>query len=191
MLENAHNNQGAHALAAGLLPTVEGLVIFEHQGAMDHTVVERLVAVSEEASVVANDPKPVRKRLVNVIVEALENLHRHVAEDDHATMYAKLVATAGRYRLVLGNVASTTTAALLMHRVGILNEMSADELKTHYLGLLGQEGRTERGGAGLGLVTMARRCARPIDLNATSVEAGKSYLVFELSVDRESAPVSP
>ena len=55
------------------------------------------------------------------------------------------------YRMTFGNAMPQAMATLLAHRVEILNDMSGSDLKAHYMQLLANDARTERGGAGLGL----------------------------------------
>ena len=161
-------------------------VLFEHHGAMEHGVVERLLAVAEEASMLAGDPVSIRKRLFNVLVEGLENMHRHTLPAHQESIYAALVIDADGYRLVFANALPVAMAALLTHRVDILNEMDEEALKSHYLTLLASEGRTERGGAGLGLLTMARKSERPIVVQVRNLDAKHAMMAMELRVDRKS-----
>lgn len=161
-------------------------VLFEHHGAMEHGTVERLLAVAEEASMLADDPVGLRKRLFNVLVEGLENMHRHTLPEHQESSFAALVVDADGYRLLFVNALPVAMAALLTHRVDILNEMDEEALRSHYLKLLASEGRTERGGAGLGLLTMARKSARPIVVQVRNLDGMHAMIAMELRVDRKS-----
>jgi len=183
----SHPHPWYTALLAGLDLPAEGVVVFEHRGALDHVMVEYLLETVETASLASDDTKPVRKGLINVLLEALENLCRHVHEADRDTSFARLVKTPVRYTLLIGNAVPAATAAVLHQRVDILNEMDNDDLKQHYLGLLVQEGRTANGGAGLGLVTIARKVDRPILVRTIPIDEQK--VVFALSLDLVRTPV--
>lgn len=163
----------------------DAMVVMAHEGVVDHLAVERCVAQAEGVSVELADPKPVRKRLVNVCIEAMENLHRHVDEVHWPSIRATLLALPDRYRLIMCNAMPVTTAALLLHRLEVLNDMDEESLKQHYMALLGQEGRTERGGADLGLVTMARRSMRPMIASTQRLDEGHALFCLEVSVDRQ------
>ncbi|HMC97292.1 MAG TPA: DUF6272 family protein, partial [Flavobacteriales bacterium] len=88
------------------------------------------------------------------------------------------------YRLLMGNALPLATAALLTHRVGVLNEMDEVDLREYYRRLLANEARTERGGAGLGLLTMARKCTRPMVARTLPRDSGSAYFALELAVLR-------
>lgn len=171
------------AIQAGRDPACSGEVVFEHSGPMEHTDVDRCVGLAEAFSMERNDPKAVRKRLVNVLVEALENLSRHVEDKDRETTFARLGRLSGSYVLVVGNALPAAVAAVLLSRVEILNDMDEDHLKQHYMGLLKNEGRTANGGAGLGLVTMVRRSRRPVVARSYAISEQQALLVMELAMD--------
>lgn len=171
-------------VAAPLKKEAGSAVVFEHHGPMDHSVVETLLAKAEEASIAARDAVALRKRLFNVLVEGLDNMRLHAGEDHRESAFAVLVDTPAGYRLLMGNALPVATAALLTHRVGILNEMDEADLREHYMRLLSNDSRTERGGAGLGLLTMARKSARPMVARTLPRDGGSAYFALELAVLR-------
>lgn len=134
----------------------------------------------------AGDTVTMRKRLVNVLVEALENMHKHAPKEHRETAFAILVERGDGYRMMMGNAIPVATAALLVHRVGILNEMEDVDLKEHFLRLLANDGRTDRGGAGLGLITMARKSARPMVPHTMPKDERTAYFALELAVLRDN-----
>lgn len=171
------------AIRAGMASAWSGEVVFEHTGPMHHADVDRSIGLAEAFSVQRNDPKAIRKRLVNVLVEALENLSRHVEDKDRDTTFARLGRSANSYVLVVGNALPMAVAAVLMSRVEILNDMDDEDLKQHYLGLLKNDSRTANGGAGLGLVTMVRRSGRPVQARCYPINEQQTLLVMELSME--------
>jgi len=154
---------------------------------MHHTDVDRAIGLAEAFSMERKDPKTIRKRLVNVLLEALENLSRHVEDKDRDTTFARLGRLAGSYVLVVGNALPSAVAAVLLSRVDILNDMIEDDLKLHYMGLLKNDSRTANGGAGLGLVTMVRRSRRPVLARSYAISEQQALLVLELAIDLDSA----
>ncbi len=166
----------------GKASAIDGDVIFEHAGAMEHADVERLLSVAEAWSLAKEDPKLLRKRLVNVLMEALENLSRHVDHECQQTVLARLIRTSDSYRLVIANAVPLASAAVLMSRVEILGKMSPEELKEHNMILLQSEGRTTKGGAGLGLVTMARKCNGRIAAYSSPIDERSALFQLDLAV---------
>lgn len=160
-------------------------VVFAYHGPVDHALKEQLMAQAEAYSLDIADTVVLRKRLFNVMVEGLDNLALHTASDHRESCFATLLDSDSGYRLFLGNTVPVSTAEMLAHRVQVLNEMSDTDLKEHFLMLLANDGRTERGGAGLGLVTMARKSGRGLTAHVLPLDAGHARLVMELALNRE------
>lgn len=159
-------------------------VVFDHNGAVDHAMVEHLLGVAEQASLTAGDPVALRKRLFTVLVEGLENMHHHGHEDFRDRAFALLTAGPDGYRMMLGNVLPVATAALLAQRVGILNEMREEDLKELHLQLLSDQGRTGHGGAGIGLLTMARKSTAPLRVHSRPMGGDLACFALELHLRR-------
>ncbi|HOZ41495.1 MAG TPA: SiaB family protein kinase [Flavobacteriales bacterium] len=169
-------------IAASLRDQADGVVLFEHHGTVDHDVVQHLLTLAEHSSIAQNDPLALRKRLFNVLVEGLENLHHHAQDDLKDTAWAMVVRAKEGYRMTFGNAMPQAMATLLAHRVEILNDMSGSDLKAHYMQLLANDARTERGGAGLGLYTMARKCERPLITHWLPSDERTVHFALELKV---------
>ncbi|MBL7952951.1 MAG: hypothetical protein JNM62_14675 [Flavobacteriales bacterium] len=159
-----------------------GIVVFAHRGPMEHAQLEHLLTVAEEHSLMARVGVSARKRLFNVLVEGLENVRHHTPQDLMETAFAMLVFEGAGYRLFFGNAAPQVTVALLSQRVSILNDMDEADLREHHLKLLANEGRTERGGAGLGLLTMARKSTGPIVTHAFPRDNETAFVALELAL---------
>lgn len=157
--------------------------VFAFTGTIDHDQVANLLETSESAALNAGAPTPARKRLVNVLMEALENVCHHGSNERRDHSYALLVRDRGGFRFELGNAVPLVTAALLTHRVNILNEMDAADLKEHYVKLLSNDNRSAHGGAGLGLLTMARKSARPLMARSLPLDAVTALFALGLRVD--------
>lgn len=161
-------------------------VVFHHSGGIDHGTLQSLVDRAEAWSLEAGDSVVTRKRLLNVLVEALENLRVHAPTEFIATVFARLHADGGCYRLYVGNAVHSATAEALEHRIEVLNAMDDAELKAHFLRLLSHDARTERGGAGLGLITMARKARRPLLLSTFPRDDSTRYLLLQAHVLRDA-----
>lgn len=174
----------SNAVGVTWLREAHHVVVFEHHGSMDPTTLHILLTKAEEASLAAGDGVGLRKRLFNVLVEGLENMQRHTMDPHRESGIAVLVDRGDGYRLLLGNALPVASAALLVHRVGVLNEMEEVDMKEYFLKLLANDGRTDRGGAGLGLITMARKSAKPMLVHSVPKDEHTAYFALEIAVLR-------
>lgn len=157
-------------------------LVFEHSGAVHTDLITNMLGVVEAHSHACGDPAILRKRLIHVLVEAVDNMHRHGLGILADASFALLVRNREGYRFTSGNVVPFATAMLLSRRVEILNAMEADDLKEHYLKLLANGSRSSNGGAGLGLLTLARKSMRPIITTSDTLGPFTSFFSFELHV---------
>jgi hypothetical protein len=143
-----------------------------------------MVRVVDDASSGACDDPSVRRRLVSVVLEGLENLHHHAPDPERHSVVALLVANEGDYRLAIGNAMPAAVAARLTTLIDVVNGMEEEDLRQHFRRILANNGRTERGGAGLGLFTIARKCERPIGISTASIDGDLVFMGLEIRVAR-------
>ncbi|MFZ1693635.1 MAG: DUF6272 family protein [Flavobacteriales bacterium] len=163
-----------------------GTVVLRIVGEVGMAELERFVHHAEARSLEVGDGVVTRKRLLNVVVEALENLRMHTDPTLARTAFAELSMTDEAYTLTTGNALPSAEAAIVSQRIDVLNDMSEADLKQHFLMLLGNSGRTERGGAGLGLITIARKANRPLRVITHPRDETTRYLIMQVSVSRHA-----
>jgi hypothetical protein len=161
----------------------EGDRVFDHHGPIGEDQVRTLLDRAEKHSLDRADPVLVRKRLFSILVEGLENINRHAGRY-RMQAGAVLADNSSGYDICLGNVVPVMSGAMMESRICMLNEMDAGVLKEQYLMLLGHEGRTGRGGAGIGLYTMARKCTRPMQVYMAPLTDRLACLVLRVRVAR-------
>ena len=158
------------------------VLVFEHLGAVGSDDIPRMLALAEDHSQSLNDPVPVTKRLMNVLVEAVDNLNRHCSGRLGDATFALLVRDRFGYRLATGNVVPCVTGAMLSERGTILNMMGKEDLKAHYMKILTGAARSSNGGAGLGLLTLARKGQPPLVMSCDRLSPFTSYFTLEVRV---------
>lgn len=163
-------------------------LVLEHSGAVLEADVLRLISLVESQIRSNDEPVSVKKRLVNVIVEALDNLNRHGLEPLDEATFALLVRDGQGYRLTTGNAVPHVVGALLSERVAILNMMGKEDLKEHYLKLLAGRARTARGGAGLGLLKLARKSRAPLGMACHRLGPFTTFFTLEVRVGGPDDP---
>ncbi|MBK9061281.1 MAG: hypothetical protein IPL81_15965 [Flavobacteriales bacterium] len=165
-----------------LLVEPSDMLVFEHSGAVHADLIPDMLDLVEAHSYASGDPIVLRKRLIHVLVESVDNMRRHALGILADASFALLVRNKDGYRFTTGNAVPHATAMLLAKRVEILNAMEGEDLKEHYMKLLTNDSRSTNGGAGLGLLTLARKSMRPILTTSDTLGPFTSYFSFELQV---------
>ena len=107
------------------------------------------------------------KKLVGVALELLDNAHRYNASSDVAFQWNiighELVVT-------ITNTASRQDADRLASAVHSVQGMSAEEITAAYKQQMTSEGFGEKGGAGLGILQIARKVGNRLAVEITTLQ---------------------
>lgn len=175
---------------ARLLQVPDAIVVWAHCGPVGPDVLTALLAGAEEHSLAHGEALGMRKRMLQVVVEAVDNLQRHGMGAMCEADFALLVHDRHGYRLATGNAVPCSTGAVLMNRVEILGLMGPEDIKGHYMRVLAMNARTANGGAGLGLFTLARK-GSALSASCASLGPFISYFTLEVSVGNDGSPPHP
>lgn len=136
------------------------------------------------------------KRISFIMVECFQNVVRHGAKHEHRADHeksgglfaARLMGEANYVSSI--NLIDMKEVELLREKLNQLNTIEKDKLKALYLEVLNNEELSAKGGAGLGLIQLARKAGQPIsfDFESISEQLSNFYLSLKLTSDGQSEP---
>ncbi len=156
---------------------------FVHAGRFRDEHTADLIALSEAAAELTKAARDVRNRLAFIMVEAYQNVIRHgVPIESTAADRSFMLMRGGDegFTVATTNVMRNEDGARVMRIMGDLHGRSKGQLKELFLERLQGNKVSERGGAGLGLIEMARRSGR--DLMHSVVRQDELSSLFNLQV---------
>jgi len=165
---------------------------FGYSGAFHDEHTARLIALGEAAMEGSGAARQARQRLAYVMVEAYQNIIRHRAELPQALARGngrsifQLRCHAHGQQVIAVNPVRQADLQELREALQNLRGLDALQLKERFLRKLGNEGPRERGGAGLGLIEMARRSGQ--DLRHGIKGLGDDHALFLLQICFGEAP---
>ena len=161
---------------------VESDVVLSYTGSLDGATSDALLMLAERGVWSAGGSRKEVRRIANVLIECLENVVRHGWVDDRGEthLFLTLERTPLGYQIQAGNLVDLEMAAELRSRLVEVNGMSHEELRRRYVEVLCDGSITARGGAGLGLLSMAKKAQGPLDYQFDE-RAGGLFL-FTLAV---------
>ena len=125
-----------------------------------------------------------RKRLFMFVLESLQNVSRHGDRNDHAEMslvvYSK---TDNGYTVSTGNVIETELIENLRSKLDEINNLKSSEIRSVYRQMLSSAEFSSKGGAGLGLIEMAKKTGNKLDYDFIKLDNKLSYFVLSKTVD--------
>lgn len=125
-----------------------------------------------------------RKRLFMFVLESLQNVTRHSDRNHFGEMslvvYSK---TPSGYTVTTGNVIETDKIENLREKLVEINNLEAGEIRTVYRDMLSHSEFSSKGGAGLGLIEMAKKTGNKLDYDFIGLDNNFSYFILSKTVD--------
>ena len=125
-----------------------------------------------------------RKRLFMFVLESLQNVSRHSNRSEHASMSLVIYSKTGSgYTVTTGNVLSTSSINDLKVKLDEINNLETKEIRNVYRQMLSTAEFSNKGGAGLGLIEMAKKTGNKLDYDFVTLDNEYSYFILSKTVD--------
>ncbi|MBK9175225.1 MAG: hypothetical protein IPM46_02575 [Flavobacteriales bacterium] len=183
----------AHALFS-LLEADRSTVLYSGRFHDGHSA--GLIAIGESLSAAAGRDKAHRQRLSFIMVEAYQNILRHradlpaaVLQGEGRSLFALRVGEASDEVIAMDAVTMADVEAMepMLRQIG---RSDIAQLKNLFLARLRDGSRTARGGAGLGLIEMARRSAKGLHTAWLPLDEAHRLFVLQMMVGASPAVVT-
>jgi hypothetical protein len=127
-----------------------------------------------------------RKRVFMFVLESLQNVSRHSDSKDLANMSLVVYSKSdGGYTVTTGNVISTSHIGDLKKRLDEINHLHTSEIRSVYRQMLSNSEFSSKGGAGLGLIEMAKKTGNKLDYDFLKLDRENSYFILSKTVDAD------
>jgi len=161
-------------------------ILLQYFGPLDQG---RTYEISNEIEELLNKTEESRstiKRIFSILIEALQNIRLHslknVVQDQLAGVI--VVRKDKQYEINIINLADENSKLILENRIEATNRMSANELKRSYLETMTDGVISDKGGAGLGIITIAMKSKQKIAFDFHRIAPG--LYIFEIRFGVES-----
>ena len=165
-------------------------ILLTYKGSITSELINGILEDVENKMLEAGEDSKIRKKVYNVLVEALQNLYHHVDElpngvkEEFEPKFGILVITKVKedYRIVTGNFINTRKIKFLKDKIDKINSLTKDELKDMYKFILNHQKITEKGGGGLGLVDIARKTGNKLDYSFKNFNNDYYFFVLDILI---------
>lgn len=124
------------------------------------------------------------------VLESLQNVSRHSYQNQHPEMSLVVYSKTGTgYTVSTGNVLPTASINDLKSHLAEINNLQPDQIRKVYRQMLSSAEFSNKGGAGLGLIEMAKKTGNKLDYDFVPLDEEFSYFILSKTVNSEGVGV--
>jgi hypothetical protein len=167
-------------------------LILVYQGDFTQETTKSILAMAERNIDSSGEESSIKRKVFNVMVESLQNIVKHSDElidgetRSHAAIFL-IGREANRYTIMSGNPIRKTNIPKLKQTLEKINGLDKEGLKDLYKDIIKNTTISEKGGAGLGFVDMARKSGEKLEFEFPEMSAEYCFFSLKVNVPRESA----
>ncbi|RAV99118.1 SiaB family protein kinase [Pseudochryseolinea flava] len=164
-------------------------LILVYQGDFTQESTKSILAMAERNLDSSGEESSIKRKVFNVMVEALQNIVKHSDElvdgeiRSHAAIFL-IGKEADRYRIMSGNPIRKANIAGLKDKLDRINALDKDGLKDLYKEIIKNTTISDKGGAGLGFVDMARKSGEKLEFEFPELSSEYCFFCLKVNVPR-------
>ncbi len=165
-------------------------IILVYEGEFTQEITKSVLAMAERNMDSIGEESGIKRKVFNVMVECLQNIVKHsedltIEEKQANTAIFMIGKHQDSYLITSGNPIRDEYVEDLRSKLDRINSLDKEGLKSLYKEIIKSgTGLTEKGGAGLGFVDMARKSGQKLEYGFESLGDGKSFFSLKTTVPR-------
>jgi hypothetical protein len=166
-------------------------LILVYQGDFTQETTKSILAMAERNIDSSGEDSSIKRKVFNVMVESLQNIVKHSDElvdgetRSHAAIFL-IGRESNRYTIMSGNPIRKANIPKLKQTLEKINGLDKDGLKELYKEIIKNTTISEKGGAGLGFVDMARKSGHKLEFEFPDMSAEYCFFSLKVNVPREA-----
>lgn len=168
-------------------------VLLSFKGIITKELLDSVYQIMEAKMISLNEDSQKRKKVYNILVESLQNIYHHVDElwqeeaipdaNSKDVMFMVVRNENGAYTIYTGNYLLASKCELLKSKIEHINSLTAEQLRVHYVDTLNTTEFSEKGGAGLGMIDLARKSGNKLLFSFTNVNEKYAFFSLVISIN--------
>jgi hypothetical protein len=166
-------------------------LILVYQGDFTQESTKSILSKAERNLDSSGEDSSIKRKVFNVMVEALQNIVKHSDElvdgqtRSHAAIFL-IGKEANRFSIMSGNPVRKDNVPKLQQTLDHINGLDKEGLKELYKEIIKNTTISEKGGAGLGFVDMARKSGGKLEFEFPEMNSEYCFFCLKVNVPRET-----
>jgi len=160
-------------------------LILVYEGEFTQEITKSVLAMAERNMDSSGEESSIKRKVFNVMVECLQNIVKHAedTEENHSAIFM-IGKHENEYLIVSGNPIKKGAIDGLNKKLEEINGLDKDGLKSLYKDIIKNTEISDKGGAGLGFVDMARKSGNPLEFDFLDMDDTHSFFCLKTSIAR-------
>lgn len=164
-------------------------LILVYEGEFTQEITKSVLAMAERNMDSMGEESSIKRKVFNVMVECLQNIVKH-GEDFNPMNEKKQTAIFmigkldNEYVITSGNPVKKEIVALLKEKLDKINGLDKEGLKALYKDIIKGTEISDKGGAGLGFVDMARKSGQKLEYDFQDINDENSFFSLKTTISR-------
>ncbi len=164
-------------------------IILVYEGEFTQEITKSVLSMAEKNMESVNEEVTIKKKVFNVMVECLQNICKHSEEfgsnnDEFNTAIFMIGKENSEYRITSGNVIYNDRIETVRKKLDQINSLDKEGLKELYKSTLSSTELSDKGGAGLGFIDMARKSGQKLDYDFHTMNNEISFFALQSKISR-------
>jgi hypothetical protein len=160
-----------------------------YEGEVTQEITKTFTSLTEKNMARSEEPNQVQRKVFNVMVECLQNISKHAdtlsdeADDDRRGI---VMVSKGddSYKIITGNVIRNSKVPGLKESLEHINSLDKAGLSSLYKQQIVEAKLSEKGGAGLGLIDIAKKTGSKLSYQFKELNEDVSFFILTSTIKR-------
>jgi hypothetical protein len=166
-----------------------------YEGEITHQITKAFTSLAENKMDSYSEDANMKKKVFHVMVECLQNLSKHAEEYtsvEGSAFSGNGIFIVGRlgddfqdYQILTGNAVESSKVADLKALLEKINQLDKEGLKELFKKQMREGSLSEKGGAGLGLIDIARKTGEKLEYSFIDLDDNTSFFLLRTIITRK------
>lgn len=164
-------------------------LILVYEGEFTQEITKSVLAMAERNMDSMGEESSIKRKVFNVMVECLQNIVKHgegykIGESVDYDAVFMIGKKDDEYVITSGNPLNKGDITKLKGKLDQVNSLDKDGLKQLYKEIIKNTSISEKGGAGLGFVDMARKSGSQLEYDFIQIDDERSFFSLKTTISR-------
>ena len=159
-----------------------------YEGDFSQDILKAVLSMTERQLDSIGEDGKTKKKVFNIMVECLQNICKHAEDNKEAKINRSAIFMVGfedsEYFICTGNPIKNENVELLKMKLSEINNLDKEGLKALYMEVVSKGAISDKGGAGLGLIDIARKSGKKLEYSFEDMNEDFSFFSLLVKIPR-------